>query len=199
MPIDQADLKNLLTALFPKDNLTALREYRNGLQKKLAQGTGGNSARQDKNSINADSKQVIVELQATDKNLQQAIYEDETRKIELERLKREEAAAKKMREREKALARHERVLSNASMAKLLAAVSKLNPYTTAAGSPAAGCLSGQGEAIERDLKEAAEFGIAAAQVARRRKDNEQKANNEEAAGNKARQEKAKKRSINITI
>ena len=197
MPIDQADLNNLLTTLFPKDNLTALREKRNDLQKKLEQGTGGNTkklAAQDKNSTNANNRQVIVELQAADKNLQQAIYEDETRKLEIERLKREAAAAKKMREREKALAKHERVLNNAGMEKLLSAVSKVHQYTTTAGS-----LSGQGDAIERDLKEAAEFGIAAAQVARRRKDAEEKANSEEAAGNKAKKEKAKKRGINITI
>ncbi len=68
MPIDQMGLHNLLTNLNPKNNVTALREYRDGLQKKLEQEVGSRQempANQDNNS-NTNRKQVIVELQAAD-------------------------------------------------------------------------------------------------------------------------------------
>ncbi|QDR79936.1 hypothetical protein [Sporomusa termitida] len=219
MPVDQMGLNNLLAKLNPKNNLTALRDYRDGLQKKLEQEAIGNKemhAKPDANHTTTDIKQVIVELQAADKQIQQTIYKEETRKLELERLKREEAAAKKLRDREKALARHERVLLNASMGKLLSAAVKASQGNTIGGtgmvvacSPSAAkpsntenspySLTGKSDEIERDLKESVEFGIAAAEVARRRKANELKADREEAAGKKAKKEKAKKRNINITI
>ncbi|WP_371360905.1 hypothetical protein [Sporomusa malonica] len=218
MPIDQMGLNNLLANLYPKSNLTALREYRNGLQKKLEQTANGNKemlAKQDNNN-NTDSKQVIVELQAADKQIQQTIYEEETRKLELERLKREEAAAETLRKREKALAKHEHALSNASMSKLLSAATKSSQVNTMDGlgmtfsfsqpssepsniGNAPHSLTGKVDEIERDLKESVELGIAAAEVARRRKDNELKANIEEAACKKAKKEKVKKRNVNITI
>jgi hypothetical protein len=219
MPIDQMGLNNLLANLNPKNNLTALREYRDGLQKKLEQEAIGNKemlATQDNNNNNTDIKQVIVELQAADKQIQQTIYEEETRKLELERVKREEAAAKTLRDREKALARHEHVLMNASIGKLLSAAAKVSQCNSIGGAGIAlsfsqsasktsstenspYSLTGKSNEIARDLKESVEFGIAAAEVARRRKANELKANIEEAACKKAKQEKANTRNINITI
>lgn len=218
MPVDQKGLHNLLAALNPKNNLTVVREYRQGLQKKLEQAAGGGKAmpdKEDKTKTN-DIKQVVVELQAADKQLQQAIYEEKTRKLELERVKNEAAAAKKLRDREKALARHERVLLNASVGKLLAAAGKVSQCNSIGGAgmtvscnwpPAkpegAGTspysLTGKSAEIERDLKESVAFGIAAAEVARRRKANALKADGEEAAGNKGKKEKANKRRINIII
>ena len=218
MPIDQMGLRNLLANLNPKNNVTALREYRDGLQKKLEQEAGIRQempANQDNNS-NTNRKQVIIELQAADKQLQQTIYEEKTRELELERLKREEAAAKSLRSRERVLARHERVLVNASMGKLLSAAVKVSQGTVIGGTgitvscsrPSAqpgstgdssSCLPGKSDEIERDLKESVAFGIAAAEVARRRKANELKANIEEAACKKAQKEKARKRNINIII
>ncbi|BBB90205.1 MAG TPA: hypothetical protein PKA28_06420 [Methylomusa anaerophila] len=205
MPIDQVGLNNLLANFFPKNNLTVLREYHAGLQKKLAEKAFGNKemlAKQDNNNANTDIKQIVAELQAADKQIRQAIYEEETRKLEIDRLKREEAAAENLRKREKALARHERVLDNASMGKLLSAASKIT-HKVGAGmvislnSPHG--LPGKNDEIERDLKESVEFGIAAAEVARRRKNSELKANSEEAAYKKATKEKAQKRNLNITI
>ncbi|WP_371380196.1 hypothetical protein [Sporomusa aerivorans] len=202
MSIDQAGLNKLLAMVYPKNNLTALREYRDGLQKKLEQevrnSTSATTVNSDDNNNRADTQHVIVELQATDKQLQLAVYEEETRKLELERLKREEAMAKNLRAREKALAKHESVLYNASMNKLFSAINKLPQVQTMAGSGMAfsfgqqpaetdknsystHSLEGKFEEINRDLKESTEYGIAAAEVARRRKNTQLKAEIEEAA------------------
>ncbi|WP_094607473.1 hypothetical protein SPSIL_004920 [Sporomusa silvacetica DSM 10669] len=218
MPIDQISLNNLLAIVNPKSNLTALREYREGLQKKLEQKLHNNTTEtivnHDSSHTNTDNKQVIVELQAADKQIQQTVYEEETQKLELERLKREEATAKNAREREKVLAKHERTLDNVSMNKLYSAISNNSQAQTMAGlgmsfsfcQPSAESnnnthpqysLAGKVEAVERDLKESTEYGIAAAEVARRRKSNQLKADIEEAASKNAK--KAKKKNVNITI
>ncbi len=218
MPIDQMGLKNLLAIVNPKSNLTALREYRERLQKKFEQETYNKPtemiANHNSSNTNTDTKQVILELQAVDKQIQQSVYEEETRKLELERLKREEATAKSAREREKALAKHERALNNASMNKLYSAISNNSQAQTMAGSgmtfsfcPSASeannnahpqySLEGKVKAIDRDLKESTEYGIAAAEVARRRKTNQLKADIEEASCKNAK--KAKKKNVNITI
>lgn len=227
MSIDMKGLNNLLSIVQPKSNLDSLKEYRNGLWKKLSQGADTNDKKpgdpgKGDSGNQADIKRVFVELEAVDKQIQQASYEEQSRKLEEENLKREEAAAKKFREREKALAKHERALENASMRKLLSAAGKFTGYRTAAGtginivSPPGvsginndGCqqhsLTGKAEEINRDIKESVEFGIAAAEVARRRKQNERKEELEEDACKNdpvalaAVKKKRRKNSINITI
>jgi hypothetical protein len=205
MPIDQMGLNNLLAIVNPKSNLTALKEYREGLQKKFEQ---------EVRNTNTGNKQAIVELQAVDNQIQQTIYEEERQKLELERLKREAATAKNAREREKALAKHERALDNASMKKLYSAISNNSQVQTMAGlglsfsfcQPSSESnntahpqysLEGKVEEVERDLKESSEYGIAAAEVARRRKCNQLKADIEESACKNVK--KAKKKTVNITI
>lgn len=218
MSIDQASLNMLQAMANPKSQLTALKEYRDGLQNKLEQATRNQTtvnADNQTNNASSDRKQVIVELQAADKQLQQTIYEEETRKLELERLKREAAMAKNQRQRAKALANHERALTNASTGKLLSAAIKNSQYQASGGtepslslispspaeatgsqSPQSGFASKAAE-IQSDLKEAVDYGIEAAEVARRRKDAEIKAAGEEAAEKKAK--KAKRRTVNIMI
>lgn len=227
MSIDLRGLNNLLSIVHPKSNLDSLKEYRNGLWKKLSQEANaadrkpGGPGKSD-SGTQANIRTVFVELEAVDKQIQQASYEEQSRKLEEENLKREEAAAKKLREREKALAKHERVLENASMRKLLSAAGKFTGYRTAAGTginivshPGIsgisndGCqqhsLMGKAEEINRDIKESVEFGIAAAEVARRRKQNERKEAIEEdvckndQVGLTAVKKRRKKNSINITV
>lgn len=212
MPIDQAGLNNLLSMVYPKSNLQALREYRDGLQKKLEQGVGNSNSETTTNSDStnnrADTKQVIVELQSIDKKIQLGVYEEETRRLELERVKREEALAKNLREREKTLAKHECVLYKASMNKLFSAINNFSQAQTMAGlgmafsfsqhssetnhnGYPANSLEGKVEEINRDLRESNEFGIAAAEVARRRKNNQAKVEIEEAARKNTKKQNSK--------
>ncbi|MBP2636978.1 MAG: hypothetical protein H6Q72_2885 [Firmicutes bacterium] len=219
MPIDQMGLNNLLTMVNPQNTLTALRKQREQLQRKLNQAAAYTTPNAltnpvDSNNTPTDSKQVILELAAVDTQIQQSVYEETTRKLELERLKQEEAMAKSAREREKALAKHERTLTNASMTKLSSAISNSAHAQSMAKSgmsfsfvqPSSEVtshvhsqysLEGKIEATERDLKESVEYGIAAAEVARRRKKNQLKADIEEAACQNAK--KTKKKTVNITI
>lgn len=213
MSINQVGLNNLLSIVRPKSTLDELKERREGLWKKLNQGVNNNDG-----SIN--TKQVLLELGEADRQIQRATYEEESRKLELENLKREEAAAKKLRERERLLAKHERVLQNASMRKLLSASGKFSGYGKFSagtsfinGAGTCGAKTGdlsqydfmrKAEEINVDVKESVEFGIAAAEVARRRKRNELKEEND---GHKncidkvhaSCKKKKKKKSINITL
>lgn len=220
MSIDQIGLNKLLSIVRPKSNLDSLKEHRDGLWKKLNQGINTGTGNPDNNS---DMKQMITELAEADRQIQQATYEEESRKLELERLKREEAAAKSFREREKALAKNERALQNASMHKLLSAAGKYSVYRTTPGAGAIYSLSqglpginnagyppqgplGKSEEINGDIKESVEFGIAAAEVSRRRKRNQMKEENEEAIHKKdtanetgVRKKRKKKSSIDVTL
>lgn len=209
MSIDQASLNMLQAMANPKSQLTALKEYRDGLQNKLEQATRNQptvNADHQTNNASSDRKQVIVELQAADKQIQQTIYEEETRKLELERLKREAAMAKNQRERAKALAKQERALTNASTGKLLSAAIKNSQYqasggtepslslspspaeTTGSQSPQSGFTTKTAE-IQSDLNEAVDYGIKAAEAARQRKDAELKAAGEEAAEKRQKKQK----------
>lgn len=181
MSIDQAGLNTLLSTLQPKTNLTVLKERRDSLWQKLNQQATNPSASQ------SDTKQIVAELSAADLQLQQATYDEVNRKLEIERCKREADTAKKLREKEKKLAKHEQVLYNASMNKLFSAIGNLSQYqalsgtgtTAAPGASSSGLPDKAGE-IDRDLKESVQFGIAAAEVARRRKRTQQKLAIEEA-------------------
>ncbi|EMS70574.1 hypothetical protein [Ruminiclostridium cellobioparum] len=215
MNIDQKSLNDLLSIMRPKNSLDTLRERREALLKRMDRNTpvAGNPSEGDKNT--GDIKQVLMELGEIDRQIQAEIYEEKTRKLELERLKREEAAAKNLREREKILARHEGVLYRYSFNKLLSADGKAREMRTMVGPGVSVTLSGgisaEGKAhgdklvqkledIDRDLKESREFGIAAAEVAARRRRNRMKQEIEEAALAKSRNRKIKaKKHINVVL
>lgn len=220
MAIDQNGLNNLLSIFQPKSNLTALREYREGLWKKLNEAKNTKESPDKSNSsYMADTKQIIVELQSADRQIQQAVYEEENRKLEIERLKREEAMAKSLREKQKALAKHEGVLVNACLNKLLSAAGKasLNQPTSNWGTTnftnsinkdsnqqtSSSNFMDNNAAINSDLKESREFGIAAAEVARRRKNTEMKEQSEEAIRHRniaaAHKRRRSKSSINVMV
>lgn len=184
MPIDQAGLNTLLSVFQPKNYLDTLREKRAGIWKKLSSNVRDGSK---------DNKQAIAELQAADQQIQQEIYEEKSRKLELERLKREEAAAKSLRERERAFATHERVLQTASINKLFSAIGNAAEYRAMAkgGTPllfnnglyekdgyTRNYLLDKTQEINGNIKESVEYGAAAAEVARRRKNNRIKLENE---------------------
>lgn len=216
MNIDQKGLNDLLSIMRPKNSLDMLRERREALLKRIDQNAPvtGKPGEGDKNTGN-DTKQALMELGEIDRQIQGEIYEEKTRKLELERLKREEAAAKNLREREKILARHEGVLYRYSFNKLLSADGKAREIRTMVRSGVSVTLSkgisAEDEArghkllqklddIDRDLKESVEFGIAAAKVAARRRHNRMKQEIEEAALAKRRNRRIKaKKHINIVL
>ncbi|MHB8061650.1 MAG: hypothetical protein ACYDG2_03275 [Ruminiclostridium sp.] len=223
MLIDQKGLNNLLSIIQPKNSLNILREKRESQLQKLNQMISTSSNDTEKigkcgNSVNGDIKQVIAELQASDEQIQLTVYEEKSRKLELERLKREEAMAKNPRQREKALAKQECVLYTASMNKLLSAKEKSSSeYSTIASTGTTllytkrlsetdsdGYLRHssiqKAKEIDRDIKASIEFGIGAAEVARRRKYNHMKEESKEADNKKDTTGKKKKKiSINITV
>ena len=214
MGMDQSGLNRLLAELQHKSKLTALRDYRAGLWSKLSQTADQHNG--DSNTDQAKRGQDIKELAALDKQIAQEVYEEKTRKLETERLELEEAAAKNERERERLLAKHERVLQNASMRSLLSAAGKVRAGQplfsggAAGGIHADGKRTGQGNSssffneyttgIDRDLRESVQYGIAAAEVSARRKRTETKAQIEEAAQrHQAERRRKAGQSVNILI
>lgn len=201
MAIDQNSLNSLLAVFAPRSNMAALREQRARLLQKLQQ----NPENQDGGRQQAeDIKNNFRELAAVDQQISQAMYEEMAGKLEEERLKQEAASARKERTRERALAKHERFLENKSMGKLLSAAVK-SGYPGGVGGPGVNG-SGQGDTnyvsdAERDLQEAVQYGIAAAEVATRRKNAEAKAQTEESAQKRqaAQRKRAKSKSVNIIV
>lgn len=194
MAIDQTGLNNLLATLTPKNNMAVLREQRANVLQKLQQ-------KMD-NGKPADVKQEMRELAAVDQQLAKGIYDEVSQRLEKERLEREAVVAKKERDRERALAKHERLLVSRSMSKILSAAVKADyPGETAISAFNDG---GKGErsyvsAVDRDLQEAAQYGIAAAEVAVRRKNAEAKAQIEEKADKQQADHRKKSRRVNIVI
>lgn len=194
MAIDQTGLNNVLATLTPKNNMAVLREQRANALQKLQQ--------KIETGKPAELKQEMRELAAVDRQLAQGIYDEVSQKLEKERLERETALAKKERDRERALAKHERLLVSRSMSKILSAAVKAD-YPGEAAISAFGDGS-QGErsyvsAVDRDLQEAAQYGIAAAEVAVRRKNAEDKAQIEERADKQQAAYRKKNRRVNIMI
>lgn len=216
MKINQKSLNDLLSIMQPKNSMDMLRERREALLKRINQNTSasGNPGECDKNTGN-DTTQTLMELSELDRQILAEIYEEKTRKLELERLKREETAAKNLREREKVLARHEATLNRYSFNKLLSADGKAHEMSTMVRSGVSVTLSGgvsaedqaygnklvqKSQDIHRDLKESAEFGIAAAKVAARRRHNHMKQELEEAAAAKRRNRRIKaKKHIDVVL
>ena len=193
MAIDQTGLNNLLATLTPKNNMAVLREQRANALQKLQQ------------KIDAGKpdalKQDMQELAAVDRQLAQGIYDEVSQRLEKERVEREAAFAKKERDRERALAKHERFLVNRSMSKILSAANKADypgEVTISAFSDGSPKERSYVSAVDRDLQEAAQYGIAAAEVAVRRKNAEAKAQIEERI-EKQQADRKKNRRVNIMI
>ncbi|KYZ76731.1 hypothetical protein AXX12_09985 [Anaerosporomusa subterranea] len=201
MAIDQTGLNSLLTTLTPKNNMAALREQRVNLLQKLQQRT--DIGKTDGGQQQAgDIKQEIHELAAVDQQIAQEMYDEISKRLEEERLEREAAFAKKERDRERALAKHERLLENRSMSKLLSAAGKASHP----GEPYIGAFSGgsQGDKTyvsdaDHDLRESVQYGIAAAEVATRRKNAEAKAQIEERTEKRQAAHRKKTKRVNIMV
>lgn len=201
MAIDQNSLNSLLAAFTPRSNMTVLREQRASILQKLQQKTDpGNpeSVRQQAE----DMKNNFRELAAVDQQIGQAMYDEMAGKLEEERLEQEAASARKERNRERVLAKHERFLENRSMGKLLSAVVK-SGYLGGVSSPGLSS-GGQGDTsyvsdVERDLQESVQYGIAAAEVSARRKNAEAKAQIEESAQKRQATQRKKVKSVNIIV
>lgn len=191
MAIDQTGLNNLLATLTPKNNMSVLREQRASvlqkLQQKIETGRPG------------ELKQEMRELAAVDRQLAHGIYDEVSHRLEKERLEREAALAKKERDRERALAKHERHLVNRSMSKLLSAAVKADYPGEAAFSDGSQGERSYVSPVDRDLQEAAQYGIAAAEVAVRRKNAEAKAQIEERTDKQQAAHRKKSRRVNIMI
>ncbi|SHJ03096.1 hypothetical protein [Propionispora hippei] len=201
MAIDQNGLNSLLAAFTPYNNMTALREQRANLLRRLQQSTEvgkpDNVLHQE-----GDRKSDLRQLAAVDQQIAQTMYDEVAGRLEEERLKREAALARKERDKERALARHERFLENRSMSKLLSAAGR----TTAEprGLYSNSLSNGQGDKsytsdVERDVQESVQYGIAAAEVASRRKNAESKAQVEESGQRHRTVHRKKNKSVNITV
>ncbi|GBG58465.1 hypothetical protein SPFL3102_02187 [Sporomusaceae bacterium FL31] len=201
MAIDQNSLNRLLAVLAPKNHMAVLREQRTNLLQKLRQSTDNGKASGVQQQV-GNIKSQIRELAAVDQQIAQEIYDETSRKLEAERLEREAAFAKKERDRERALAKHERLLENRSMSKLLSAAGKVSQSggayrcdLSAGGQGDKDCVSD----VDRDLQESVEYGIAAAQVAARRKNAEAKAQIEESAEKHQAPHRKKTKRVNIKV
>lgn len=201
MAIDQNSLNRLLASLTPKSQMAALRQQRTTLLQKLQQRIDNGKAgggHQQPDGI----KSQIRELAAVDQQIAQGMYDETSRKLETERLEREAAIAKKERDRERVLAKHERLLENRSMSKLLSAAGKVSH---SGGAYRCDLSSGsQGDSpyvsdVDRDLQESVQYGIAAAQVAARRKKAEAKAHLEENAEQHRTVQRKKLKRVNIKV
>lgn len=194
MAINQTGLNNLLATLSPKNNMAVLREQRSNALQKLQQKI--DAGKPD------ELKQDMQELAAVDRQLAQGIYDEVSQRLEKERVEREAALAKKERDRERALAKHERFLVNRSMSKILSAASKADypgEVTISAFSDGSQGERSYVSAVDRDLQEAAQYGIAAAEVAVRRKNAEAKAQIEERIEKQQTDHRKKNKRVNIMI
>lgn len=194
MAINQTGLNNLLATLSPKNNMAVLREQRSNALQKLQQKI--DAGKPD------ELKQDMQELAAVDRQLAQGIYDEVSQRLEKERVEREAAFAKKERDRERALAKHERLLVNRSMSKILSAANKADypgEVTISAFSDGTPKKRSYVSAVDRDLQEAAQYGIAAAEVAVRRKSAEAKAQIEERIEKQQADHRKKNKRVNITV
>ena len=201
MAINQTGLNSLLAAFLPKSNLTALREQRATLLQKLQQKIDTGSKGGERPQA-AGIKEQLRELVAVDQQIAQNLYDEISHKLTEQRLAREAAIAKKERDRERALAKHERFLVNRSWSKLLYAACK----TGQPGPFGVGAVDGGSQEdktytseVDNDIRESVQYGIAAAEVAVRRKNAEVKAQIEENAEKKRAIHKKKLKRVNITV
>ena len=197
MAIDKNGLSNLLAILRPQNNMSALREQRASLLQKLHQTTVTGKQQQG-----LATKHDIQQLVLVDRQIAQEMYDETYRKLETERLEREAAFAKKERSRERALAKHERLLTNRSISKLLLAADKAShpggAYTGAIISGSQGDTNYVSN-VDRDLQESVQYGIAAAEVAVRRKNSEAKARIEESVEKRQATQRKKTKRVNLLV
>lgn len=208
MIIDQRGLNNMLYIVKPRNGLDSLKKKRAELLNKFFQGISNSN--ENARSCNENT---IKELQSVEKNIQQAIFEEKSLKLKLERMKIEEKAVKKLRKREILLAKHEAVLYNASYRKLFSALGKASRLRIMIRDGATLSLRGgyaenrncehkkdelseEVDEIKRDLKEAAEYRKAADIVARRRRNTRMKETAEKKA---AERRNRRSNSVNITV
>jgi len=189
------------TTLTPKNNMAVLREQRTNLLQKLQQRTDNDKTDNVRQQA-GDIKRQIQELAVVDQQIGQAMYDEISRKLEEERLAQEAALAKKERDRERALAKHERFLENRSMSKLLSAAGKVShPGEAYSGAFNGGSQGDKNYAsdVDRDLQESVHYGIAAAEVAARRKNAEAKAQIEKGAEKHQEANRKKTKRVNIMV
>lgn len=203
MRIDQAGLNSILSVIHPRGYFNKLSEKREGIIEKLNQGMNLNKDNASKNK----NKQLLKELYTTDKQMQAAFYEEKSLQLRLERLKIEETTTSNLRKKDRILAEHEYTLFNASMGKLISAQGKSSELKfgrvdegTKRDESMQKDIFERAEGINEDIKESAKLGIAAAEVARRRRNNQMKMAIEVAAKKSAaRKDREKKRLINVTV
>lgn len=199
MAIDQNGLNSLLAKLTPQNNMAALREQRANLLRKLQSTI---DSPEGSKTPTGDTKHDIKEMAALDQQIAQEVYDETSRRLEEERLKQEAACAKKERDRERALAKHERLLESRSMSKLLSANSKVgHPDEVSFGAFNGGSQGDNSytSGVDRDLQESVQYGIAAAEVAVRRKNAETKAQIEETSEKHQAERRKKTKHVNIMI
>ena len=181
--------------------MMVLREQRaNVLQKLQQRADNGKTGGVQQQA--GDVKHQLRELFMVDQQIAQEMYDEISRKLEGQRLEREAVFAKKERDRERALAKHERLLENRSMSKLLSATSKAShpggDYSGAFNSGSQGDEKYVSD-VDCDLQESVQYGIAAAEVATRRKKAETKARIEETAETHQATQRKKIKRINIMV
>ncbi|MEN6567663.1 MAG: hypothetical protein ABFC57_15365 [Veillonellales bacterium] len=199
MAIDQNGLNSLLANLMPKNNAAVLREQRTNLMRKLQ-----TTADRSENGLPSteDTKRDIKELAAVDQEIAQEVYDETSHRLEEQRLEQEAACAKKERDRERALAKHEHLLESRSMSKLLSANSRVGqPDVVSFGTFNNGSQGDNSyiSGVDRDLQESIQYGIAAAEVAVRRKNAESKAQIKESSEKCQIERKQKAKHVNISV
>ncbi len=171
MAINQNTLNSLMTTFTFNSNMMALRDQRANFLHKLQQRTD-NGKMDGIQQQAGDIKHQIRNLAIVDKQSAQETYDEIYKKLEGERLEREAMFASKERDRERMLAKHERHLENRSMSKILSGSSKINHPAGAYSGTFSGDSQGDKKYVsdvDYELQESVQYGIAAAEVATRRK------------------------------
>ncbi len=150
--VEGNSISNLYNSLYThQSTLASLEETRNKLMTKVAASAGKD-----------DTKSVIVELNFINNQIQQEQYAETTRKLEEQQLSITEAATKNRRKKIETLKAHENRLFNESMGKLMLAKEKVS----ATGND--GISTQQAEEVNHNIRESEKLGIEAAEVARKR-------------------------------
>ena len=206
MAVNQAGLSYLLSVSQSKSFFNRPGNKNEGIIKKLNKGT---DSYKDNSNCNNNNKymQLLRKLQEKDKAMQETLYERMSLKLRLEGLRREEMTTSNLRKKDRILAEQECILYHCSMRKLLSASQKNSGIRLGTGDlNIKSCESSENNILEKadeissDIKESVRFGIEAAEVARRRKNNQIKEAIEAAAKKSAaKREKNRKRWINARV
>ncbi|OPX44993.1 hypothetical protein CLHUN_12250 [Ruminiclostridium hungatei] len=195
MNINQKIHNNIISLMQPNKLYGVFRQNGQGLDGKNGQsgrnptGTCCMGSVWDSSKGENDIKESINKLREYDRDIQARAYENTARRLELERLEREEVTARNLHEKGLVLARHEDTLNCYSFGKLLSAKGKMHASNT----------SSKAEEVGKELKESVEFGIAAARVAVRRKNNRIKEENEQALAKRNSRKNKPRKHINVVL